>query len=294
VVCNTTATNTLSPQLTCNDNTLVTATLTADDHVNPPVANATTISVANANPAAGTPTVTPFPIKVGANGSTSVSFSDPGTRDTHTATINWDDANVTAASVAEINGAGTASGTHAYATPGIYQVVITITDDDGGSVVATATSYIVVYDPTMGHVTGSFNYQTPSGAYTPFDPNDPDRIGATHAGMDVQYVNANDPVPSGTAVLRFANGNLDFKAAGFSWLIVEPGLTKAYFRGAGLVNGVSGYDFLMSVVDGSPDRIRIQVTVHATGQVLYDLQPGAADDSTATTPIMQGSIDISP
>ena len=47
----------------------------------------------------------------------------------------------------------------------------------------------------------------------------------------------------------------------------------------GTVNGVAGYEFLVSGIDGSPDLVRIKVWQTSTGTVVYDSQPGAADDA---------------
>ncbi len=57
-------------------------------------------------------------------------FSDPGTADTHTATINWGDGTVEAGTVNQ--GAGTVSGSHVYGDNGSYTVTVIVNDDDGG------------------------------------------------------------------------------------------------------------------------------------------------------------------
>ena len=58
-------------------------------------------------------------------------------------------------------------------------------------------------------------------------------------------------------------------------LTVNSGLTKAIFKGSGKVNGVTGYQFLVSVIDGrrnGADKFRIKIWKTSTGEVIYDNQ----------------------
>ncbi|MCX7891791.1 MAG: Ig-like domain-containing protein [Burkholderiales bacterium] len=64
-------------------------------------------------------------------------FTDPGTADTHTATIDWGDGTVTAGVIVAAGGAGTVRGTHVYGDNGLYVVTVTVTDDDSASASAT-------------------------------------------------------------------------------------------------------------------------------------------------------------
>lgn len=68
--------------------------------------------------------------------------ADGGTRDTHTAIINWGDGNVTNAAITQGAGSGTLAGSHVYAAGGFYTITVTLTDDDGGAVTTTTTSVV--------------------------------------------------------------------------------------------------------------------------------------------------------
>ncbi len=64
----------------------------------------------------------------------SATFTDAGSADTHTATIDWDDGSpIETGTVNETNGSGTVTGDHIYADNGTYTVHVTVADDDGAS-----------------------------------------------------------------------------------------------------------------------------------------------------------------
>lgn len=63
----------------------------------------------------------------------SAAFRDADTRDTHTAVWDWGDGAANTATVSEKNGAGSASGQHAYRAPGSYKVKLSVTDSSGRS-----------------------------------------------------------------------------------------------------------------------------------------------------------------
>lgn len=70
------------------------------------------------------------------------SFTDIGTLDLHTASINWGDGTSSAATIDETNGSGTISGNHAYLFGGIYTVTVTLADDDNGLHELTTTVFV--------------------------------------------------------------------------------------------------------------------------------------------------------
>jgi large repetitive protein len=53
--------------------------------------------------------------------------------------------------------------------------------------------------------------------------------------------------------------------------------SRAQLRGSGVVNGGGNYLFLLTVTDGSPDKIRIKVWNKSNGQVVFDNAPGSDD-----------------
>lgn len=84
----------------------------------------------------------------------SADFSDPGfdkaptAEDFDASTVDWGDGNVEPAAVAEVSGGvgtpttGTLSGSHTYATGGIFTITVTVEDDDGGTDSTTLTALV--------------------------------------------------------------------------------------------------------------------------------------------------------
>jgi PKD repeat protein len=234
-----------------------------------------TVTVNNVAPAVAGLTVTTGPLLVGAAVNAAATFTDPGLLDTHTALVDWGDGTASQAAVTETNGSGSLTAAHAYAKAGFYLVTVTVTDKDGDAGSARATQSVTVYNPN-GFVTG--------GGY--YDEN------KAHFGFNVKY-EAGATVPTGQLEFQFQAQSLDFHASAYDWLVVRDG--KAVFQGSGTVNGAGDYGFVVSLIDGGApgkdgvDRFRIRIWNKATGQVIYDNQPGAPDTADATQEVEKGN-----
>lgn len=139
----------------------------------------------------------------------SAKFNDPGTADTHSATINWGDGTPTEiGTVAEspfgppgsTDGAnGTVSGHHVYSDNDIYSVEVCVTDDDGAKACDTFT--VTVTNATTSVEAGN-DQTTKEGATVNLDPatfNDPGTADTHNA-----TINWGDrtPTETGTVVER--------------------------------------------------------------------------------------------
>ena len=142
----------------------------------------------------------------------------------------------------------------------------------------------MVYDPSAGFVTGGGWINSPAGAYTP----DPTLTGKATFGFVSKY-HKGATTPSGNTEFQFQAGSLNFKSTGYDWLVVAG--DKVIYKGAGTVNGVSGYTFLLTAEDSSPDRFRIKIT-DAADAVVYDSNVGGGDDAAPATALSPGQIII--
>jgi probable HAF family extracellular repeat protein len=236
------------------------------------------------------------PVAVGTPLAMSVAFTDFNPSDTHSAVWNWGDgSNPEPGTVSEANGAGSVSGSHAFAAGGIYRVSVTVTDSSGLS--ATVSRDVVVYDPNGGFVSGSGWFESPQGAFIA----DTSLAGRADFGFVSKYKKG-ATVPSGQTNFQFQAANLRFRSDAYDWLVV--GGARAQYKGVGTLNGVAGYKFMLTGVDGdllgksTPDRFRIKIWHFDAGLnadvVDYDNQidAGTAGGNSEGTAIRGGNIVI--
>ena len=106
-------------------------TLAVTDTAGSVVSNTATITVTNQPPVIVT--IPDQTIAEAGTASFQASFTDPGTLDTHTATIDWGDGTTGTATIAEQSGAGTASASHVYLEEGVFHALLTVTDNGNAS-----------------------------------------------------------------------------------------------------------------------------------------------------------------
>jgi Mg-chelatase subunit ChlD len=220
------------------------------------------------------------PNQVNSNVTFAGTFTDPGTADTHTMTVDWGDGTIDGPAAAT----SPVGGSHAYTAAGIYDISVTVADDDGGTDTEVC-GFVVVFDPDGGFVTGGGWINSPTGAY----PADPDASGRANFGFVSKYKKG-ATVPTGSTEFQFKAGNLNFHSDAYQWLVVAG--DKAQYKGTGTVNGASGYGFMLTATDGSPDKFRIKIWKTVDDSIVYDNQIGGGDTADPTTAIAGGSIQI--
>ena len=200
---------------------------------------------------------------VGAHLSLSASFSDPGVRDTHTASFSVAGTTLPA-TVTESGGSGTATAAWTPAAAGIDTLTATVRDN--GGVVGSASEALIVADP--------FGVTTGLG-----------RIGRfrEHLGFafDARYPRG-AATPTGTVLVE--GRGVVFHATSFAWLVVS-GRT-ATLQGTGVANGSGGWSFRLQAVDGRPSLFAIRIWKTSTGAVLVD--------TGAPQPLTGGDLSVRP
>lgn len=261
----------LSTTVTCTDEGPYTLILTADDGTNPPVSDTADLTVSNVAPTVDITAPADGSIyAVGVSVSVSGTFGDDGTNDLGGmgCSINWGDGS--APSGGSVSGT-TCTSSHSFAAAGVYTVTLGVDDHDGGT--ASDTVMVVVYDPSTGFVTGGGWINSPAGAYAA----NPSLTGKANFGFVSKYQKG-ATTPTGRTEFQFTAGSFNFHSDLYHWLVVSG--ARAQYKGTGTVNGAPGYSFLLTAVDGTPDRFRIKVW--SAGGVVYDNGLGGSDDLTAT------------
>lgn len=230
------------------------------------------------------------PIQLSQSTAVSAAFTDSDDSNAHTATWSWGDGTSSAGTVNQA--ANSVSGSHTYATPGVYAISVTVMDGSGNDATKTAVNYVVIYDPTGSFVTGGGWINSPPGAY----PANPNLTGQANFGFVSKYTPGNN-IPTGNTTFKFKAGDFSFKSTEYEWLVVAG--PNAKFKGTGKVNNSGNYGFMLTGVDGQinggggTDKFRIKIWDIANGGgVVYDNKMGAPETGNEATVIEGGSITI--
>jgi hypothetical protein len=141
--------------------------------------------------------------------------------------------------------------------------------------------------PSSGSVAGGGEFNSPAGAYFA-KPAFTDTAIFVFAATYWKTAGA----PKGRVLFEFKA--FDFQSTSLDWMAIEG--DRIQMTGTGKVDGKGVYGFMINAVDGalsSPrgkDLLRIRIWDKATGKVIYDNMPGAADAIRPTTPEKNGDI----
>lgn len=230
----------------CNDDGVFELTLTSDDGSDEAVSDTTQVTVRNVAPVwtrTGPESWTLYRVRTPVD--LVAEFTDPGSNDTHTCLVRWDDGleDESAASGSDCNRR------HVFNRAGMFTIDAWATDDDGDD--AHVKTMVVVYDPDAGWTNADGSGNAPAGTYG----NRPTASGEGWFHLTARYYKPNDTKPVGTARAWLTPADFRFEAPGdtnLEWLVVTPD-GKVAAKGRGTVNGNSGYGFLMYGYDGCLD-----------------------------------------
>ncbi|MEU4217404.1 PKD domain-containing protein [Actinoplanes sp. NPDC026623] len=299
--------------LRCNDDGTYTVTISGSDGIHDEAStDSAIVHLANVPPqlrrlrlaaqkAADQPAlgiVSPQPwqlFRVGDRVTLTTNFEDPGTNDTQTCNIQWDDGTSSSGTVA----GSACGGTHVYTHAGMYTIQPGITDDDGG-VSEKASVMVVVYDPYGGWANTDGSYDSPAGALT----SSPNTTGEGWFHLAGRYYPQNDLLrPQGSARSWIPGTDYRFDTDGstLDWLVVTPD-GKVAAKGSGTLAGHSGrYGFVFYGYDGcttggtagacqpGTDKFRAVVWPLSAGAnpgagTVYDNRPSAGYDVDVAEP----------
>jgi hypothetical protein len=132
-------------------------------------------------------------------------------------------------------------------------------------------------------VTGRGRIDSPAGAFT----SNVTLVGPASFGFVSRY-RKGETIPTGDTEFTFAIANFAFQSTSYDWLVVAG--ARAQYKGVGTVNGVAGYGFLLTAIDGQAkggggtDRFRVKIWRLADEAVVYDNGLGGSDDLDSGSP----------
>ena len=248
------------------------------------------VAIANGNPFLLAPADTPSPpshppivediegpdvVNVATGFTVSARFTDTDVGDQHHASWAWaDGTEVDVGTITATEGGYLITGSHSYATAGVHEITLTLTDAANNQVATTRK--ITVVDGAAGQVLGAGHFVSPVGALK----SRPDVAGRAELAFVAGHGD-NGNTPYGALAFRFRAAELIFKATDFATLSLSG--HQAWITGTGELNGEGGYPFSVQVFDAASAetkaRVRFQITA-PDGSVRYDNQPAAGGEGS--------------
>ena len=221
----------------------------------------TNVTIMNAAPVITSLTSTAAPVSTGVFASVTANYTDAGVNDIQGITVDWGDGSTTTEAARAGNQRKTS---HKYANAGFYTITVTITDNNGG-VSAPQTTGAIVYSPTSSLLADG----------TVQGPTSSARVRA-----NLSYANG---AVRGTFRITQSLDLPEFNADAYDYLVISG--NQSTVRGTGTLKDGRSVGFLATGIDGSSDVVRIKVWSLSDGSVLFDTQPGAADNATPATAV---------
>ena len=220
-----------------------------------------------------------------------VTYEDPDhiAGDSYTVTFDFSDGVTETSSTTELF----YTGQHTFQEPGVYTVTVTVIDKHDGSDTKSAQTFIVIYNPADGFITGGGWIDSPYGAYVA----DPSLTGKANFGFVSKYKKG-QTTPDGNTEFQFKAADLNFHSGSYEWLVITN--AKAMYKGVGTINGAGNYGFQLSAIDAEltpstdVDLFRIRIWDKDNYDMLvYDNKVGEDDPhADPNTALADGSIKI--
>lgn len=292
--------------VTCSDDGTFTLTLTASDGVNASVSDSAMLTLSNqipalqlAGPQPGAVHALAEPVRpsgpepwsvyrAGSAVALQAPFEDPGSNDTQTCRVVWDDGQVENYAARDRS----CDRVHVYTRPGMFTVQLTVTDDDTGS--DMSTTMVIVYDPDGGFATAGAHLDSQVGALA----TEPDAEGRLSVQLNPGYRPHDEgPAPGrGKVQARLTGTAFELESTALEWLVVTSD-DKVAVKGTATVGGVPGYGFVAYGFDQADDALRLVVWPLSAGEfpgldTLYDnRREGGYDlDLSDPQPLAGGSV----
>ncbi len=162
---------------------------------------------------------------------------------------------------------------------GIFDLTLRVTYPDG--LFDEDTTFVVVYDPEGGFVTGGGWFVSPPGACQPaiLDVCENNPTGKATFGFVSKYKTGAN-VPTGNTEFQFNTGNLNFHSSSYDWLVINQGGFRAQYKGVGAINGEGEFKFMIWAVDDAQDTFRIKIWYEENESeiVVYDNKIDGVDE----------------